>query len=146
MKQQWFRGWRGLAAFVIGLTVICAAFVYYLRQPRFTAAQRGYFLARENGCFGCHGPGGRAGVENPGSFKGYIPPWEGPDFGELVANDGELREWIMEGSIERFRSNPLAAYFTGRQVIQMPAYRNILSAAQVDTLITYIHWLNRKDH
>src|SRR6185295_7211805 len=50
------------------------------------------------GCFGCHGPEGRGLTENPRSFKGYVPPWDGPDFAELVANDAEFRQWVRNGA------------------------------------------------
>ena len=108
------------------------------------AARDGYRVASRLGCFGCHGPGGRVGSRNPRSFKGYIPPWRGKDYAELVKNDTELREWILEGRIERFESNPLARYFTRRQVIQMPAYRDALSDDELEALVDYIQWLNRR--
>src|SRR5262245_21029405 len=31
----------------------------------------------ELGCSGCHGPGGRLARPNPGSWKGYVPSWDG---------------------------------------------------------------------
>jgi mono/diheme cytochrome c family protein len=105
-------------------------------------AREGYQVASRLGCFGCHGPGGRVGSKNPRSFKGYIPPWSGKDYAELVKNDAELREWILEGGIERFESNPLARYFTRRQVIQMPAYRDVLNDDELEALVSYVHWLN----
>jgi mono/diheme cytochrome c family protein len=106
------------------------------------SAREGRRVASRLGCFGCHGPGGRVGSKNPRSFKGYIPPWQGKDYAELVKNDDELRGWIMDGKIDRFESNPLATYFTGRQVIQMPAYRDVLQEGELDAVVSYIHWLN----
>jgi mono/diheme cytochrome c family protein len=108
-------------------------------------AQKGYAIASRLGCFGCHGPGGRTGVKNPASFKGYIPPWLGGDYVELVKNETELRQWILEGKIDRFDSNPFARYFTRRQIIQMPAYREIINEEELDRLISYIQWL-QEDH
>jgi len=107
-------------------------------------AREGYDVASRLGCFGCHGPGGRVGANNPRSFKGYIPPWHGADFNELVKNDEELRSWILDGGIERLESNPLARRFTGRQVIHMPAYRSTLREGELDALVSYIQWLNRE--
>jgi mono/diheme cytochrome c family protein len=104
-------------------------------------AAEGYRVASRMGCFGCHGPGGRIGSSNPRSFKGYIPPWQGADFAELARNDSELRKWILRGGIDRLDSNPLARFFTRRQVIHMPAYRSVLDDAETDALIAYIHWL-----
>jgi mono/diheme cytochrome c family protein len=108
-------------------------------------AQEGYRVASRLGCFGCHGPGGRVGSKNPGSFKEYIPPWHGGDFAELVKSDNELREWILDGAIDRFESNPIARYFTRRQVIKMPAYKDALSDGELHALVAYIHWLQEKD-
>lgn len=112
-------------------------------HPLPPGAARGYQVAKEAGCFGCHGPGGRVGMKNPGSFKGYIPPWNGPDFGELVRNDDELRAWIRDGTIERFQEHPLARVFLERQVIRMPAYRDVLNDRDVEAIVTYINWIRQ---
>ncbi|NIM65854.1 MAG: c-type cytochrome [Candidatus Latescibacteria bacterium] len=108
-------------------------------------AREGYQAASRLGCFGCHGPGGRIGSKNPRSFKVYIPPWHGRDFADLVKNDEELREWILDGTIDRFESSPVARYFTRRQVIQMPAYKDALSDRELDALVAYIHWLQKDE-
>ena len=110
-------------------------------DPTSDKAKEGYEVASRMGCFGCHGPGGRGGLSNPRSFKGYIPPWDGKDFDEVVKNDDELRKWILDGKIARFEKDPLARHFTRRQIIQMPAYRGRLSGEELDALIAYIHGL-----
>lgn len=104
---------------------------------------RGGALARELGCTGCHGEGGRGGVANPGSFKGYIPPWEGPDFALVVESEAELREWILDGVSRRFAGNPAAQLFLQRQAIQMPAYRGRIDRAQLEALVAYIQGVGR---
>jgi mono/diheme cytochrome c family protein len=108
-------------------------------------AGEGYAVAARLGCFGCHGPGGRVGTKNPASFKGYIPPWQGDDYAELVKSDDELRQWILEGDIDRFEANPLARHFTRRQIIKMPAYKGLVSDEELAALITYIGWLQMED-
>lgn len=108
-------------------------------------ARRGRREAGDAGCFGCHGPGGMIGSANARSFKGYIPPWHGKDFGELVKNERELRSWILDGSIPRFEKNPLARYFTRRQLIRMPAYRDVLTSTQVDDIVAYVQWLSKEE-
>ena len=113
-------------------------------DPPSEKAQKGYEVASQKGCFGCHGPGGRGGPPNPRSFKGYVPPWDGKDFREVVANDDELRAWILDGKIDRFERDPIARHFTSRQIIQMPAYRGRLSAEELEALIAYVHWLRGK--
>lgn len=113
----------------------------YRRPPMPPSARQGLESARRLGCFGCHRVGGLVGTPNPGSLKGYIPPWRGDDFEELVRSDAELKEWILEGKIQRLESNPLARFFTGRQIIQMPAYRRHLQEGDLEALQAYVEWL-----
>ncbi len=112
-------------------------------KPESGPAAAGYEAGSRLGCFGCHGPGGRGGISNPGSFKNYVPPWDGNDYSELVKNEDELREWILDGVTERFKGNSVARYFLGRQVIKMPAYREVLQPGDLDALVAYITWLRR---
>lgn len=107
-------------------------------------ARAGYRAARDLGCFGCHGPGGLIGSKNPRSFKGYIPPWRGDDYRELVHNDDELRAWIRDGEIERLDNNRAAKFFTRRQVLKMPAYRDAASDSTLSAVIEYVKWVSGK--
>ena len=109
--------------------------------PEDPAAELGRQTAERLACFGCHGPQGRGSMPNPGSFKGYIPAWDGDDFGDLVADDAELREWILEGTPRRLRENPVARYFLRRQAVQMPGYHGHLTDAELDSIRDYIRWL-----
>jgi mono/diheme cytochrome c family protein len=110
-------------------------------DPMPADVREGHRVAKRAGCFGCHGPGGLVGMPNPRSFKGYIPPWRGRDYEEMVKGEDELRQWILDGRIDRFESNALARHFTGRQVVQMPAYRDRLGEDEIDALLIYIAWL-----
>jgi mono/diheme cytochrome c family protein len=105
------------------------------------AARTGYAVAGRLGCFRCHGPGGRGASSNPGSLKGYIPPWDGRDFAELVVGDGELREWILSGRPRRLQANSLARFFLDRQAIRMPAFRGQITEDELRALEAYIGWL-----
>jgi mono/diheme cytochrome c family protein len=109
--------------------------------PEDVMARKGHAVAERLGCFRCHGPGGRGAASNPGSLKGYIPPWDGPDFTELVANDGELKEWILGGRPQRLQANRLARFFLDRQAIRMPAFRGQLTDDELRALEAYIGWL-----
>ena len=64
--------------------VPCSARRGVARGPR----GNGDTVAERLGCFRCHGSGGRGASRNPGSLKGYIPPWDGHDFAE---KEEELR-------------------------------------------------------
>jgi mono/diheme cytochrome c family protein len=106
-------------------------------------ARAGYAIARDSGCFGCHGPSGLLGTPNPRSFKGYVPPWRGDDFHELVKDDEELRAWILEGVTPRIETNRVGRWFFSRQVVRMPAYRGVLPDSSVDDVMSYIRWVAR---
>jgi mono/diheme cytochrome c family protein len=111
-----------------------------LLEPPAEPALRGAELVAANGCFTCHGELGSGGVPNPGSLKGYIPGFSGPDFEELVQNDDELRSWIADGGIPRLRNDQVASFFLERQRIQMPAYREHLKPEEIDALVAYVRW------
>lgn len=121
--------------------------VAYLRAasdmlgPADEPAARGAELAAENGCFACHGDMGSGGLPNPGSLKGYIPGFGGPDYEELVRDDEELRGWIADGGIPRLRNDVAARFFLDRQRIQMPAYGRHLSSEDIEALMAYVRWI-----
>ena len=109
--------------------------------PADPSARNGHVVAERLGCFGCHGAGGRGAGSNPGSLKGYIPPWTGPDFTELVADEGELRAWILDGRPQRLQANPLARFFLDRQAIGIPAFRGRITEEELRAIEAYIGWL-----
>lgn len=105
------------------------------------AAYEGRVVAERLGCFGCHGPSGMGGLENPGSLSGRIPAWTGPDYAELARDEGEFRAWVLDGGIPRLRGNPAARWFLGRQAVKMPAYRARISEDELDKLAAYLRRL-----
>lgn len=107
-------------------------------EPR---AAEGRRVAERTGCFHCHGPQGRGSMLGIRAFKGYIPAWDGADFGELVRSDAEIRSWILDGGTRRAYGNPVARWLMERQPIKMPAYRGRLTEQEVALLVDYIHWL-----
>jgi mono/diheme cytochrome c family protein len=109
--------------------------------PEDPVAHNGQLVAERLGCFGCHGPAGRGAGRNPGSLKGYIPPWDGEDFAELVVHNSELREWILDGRPQRLESNPIARFFLNRQAIRMPSFRGRITEPELQALEAYIGWL-----
>jgi len=125
--QQFFEAIAGLAA------------------PEAADALRGYDVAEAKGCFGCHGPAGLGGVNNPGSFAGYIPGWRGRGYDALVKDRSELGEWIREGVSRRAANHPVIGFFLRRQQLQMPAFRDHLTPDEVAAIIAYIEWLNGQE-
>jgi mono/diheme cytochrome c family protein len=113
-----------------------------LITPKDEHAAQGQDLAYRFGCFNCHGPMGAGTSKNIGSLKGYIPGWWGADFRDLVRTDEELRDWILDGEIERLRNHPIARYFTTSQRVFMPAYRGFVTDEQLHALMRYVRWVN----
>jgi mono/diheme cytochrome c family protein len=99
--------------------------------------------AEKLGCTGCHGPGGRFAIRNPGSLKGYVPSWDGADFSELVGDSTEFREWVEHGISRRFERNPMARYFLNRAALHMPAFEKHLDRGDVTALWAYVRHLRR---
>jgi mono/diheme cytochrome c family protein len=111
---------------------------------RGTPVRSGYELARDQGCFSCHGPGGAGGLPNPRSFAGFVPGWYGADFEDLVRDRGEFDSWVLEGTIPRLGEHPIARHFLDRQRLKMPAYAG-LTREQLDDLWAYVEWLAETD-
>jgi mono/diheme cytochrome c family protein len=109
--------------------------------PDDSLALAGRDRAGELGCVGCHGEGGRYARRNPGALKGYVPPWDGDDFPELVRDEAEFREWVEHGVSPRFESNRVARFFLDRAPLRMPAYEGKLEPGDLDALWAYIKWL-----
>ena len=113
--------------------------------PEDSLALAGRDRAGELGCVGCHGEGGRYARRNPGSLKGYVPPWDGNDFPDLVKNESEFREWVEHGVSKRFEGNRLARFFLDRAPLKMPAYEGKLAPGDVDALWAYVMWLRKSE-
>jgi mono/diheme cytochrome c family protein len=110
-------------------------------EPSDSLAKAGLERAERLGCIGCHGAGGRFAEPNPGSLKGYVPSWDGPDFPELVRDRVEFEQWVREGRSHRFRDHALASAFLNRATLRMPAYERHLASGDLDALWAYVMWL-----
>jgi mono/diheme cytochrome c family protein len=136
--------WRGLIdeAELQDLLAFVKA-VSDLETPKDEKAAAGRKTAQRMGCFNCHGPQGRGGLPNPLSFKGYIPPWDGPDFAELARDQGEIREWILYGRPRRLQEQAAARFFLDRQPIKMPAFQGHVTDGELAELLAYIEWVRQ---
>ena len=110
-------------------------------EPPDSLAKKGLARAEALGCVGCHGAGGRFALPNPGSLKGYVPSWDGPDFPELVRDRAEFEQWVDDGRSRRFRDAALPSWFLDRAVLHMPAYERHLAPGDLDALWAYVGWL-----
>lgn len=108
-----------------------------------TPALRGEAIAREQGCFACHGPEGRGGVADPGSRNGMIPGWDLPTVSTLAANNDEVIEWILDGIPKRLKEAGTPARHA--PLVPMPAYRDRLTQAQLADLMVYFRAVSHFD-
>ncbi len=109
--------------------------------PPDSLAKAGLARAEALGCVGCHGAGGRFSLPDPGSLKGYVPSWDGPDFPELVRDRAEFEQWVREGRSHRFRDQAAARVFLDRATLRMPAFERHLAPGDLDALWAYVRWL-----
>ncbi len=112
--------------------------------PDDSQAMHGLERARVLGCTGCHGAGGRLARPNPGSLKGYVPSWDGPDFVDLVRDSSEFNQWVEHGISRRFDANPLARFFLRRAALKMPAFERHLEPGDLVALWAYVGWLRSR--
>jgi mono/diheme cytochrome c family protein len=110
-------------------------------EPQDSLARLGLRRAKALGCTGCHGPGGRLERPNPGSLRGYVPSWDGPDFPDLVRSRAEFSEWVERGVSRRLVKNALARFFLRRGTLKMPAFQHHLDSGDEDALWAYVQWL-----
>jgi mono/diheme cytochrome c family protein len=108
------------------------------RAPRPSRVQQGYDVAQQKGCFACHGPGGLRGMANPGYGLDEVPPLAGGLVTMYAQDESELREWILDGSPKRIRDDPEQWKLRERAIVQMPAWRALLSAEEVEALVAYV--------
>lgn len=110
-------------------------------EPADSLAMAGLRRAQALGCAGCHGAGGRFERPNPGSFRGYVPSWDGRDFPDVVRSRAEFGEWVERGLSRRFERSALAQFFIQRATLKMPAFERHLELGDVDALWAYVQWL-----
>jgi mono/diheme cytochrome c family protein len=106
--------------------------------PRTNPAQRGRGLAAALGCFNCHGPGGHGGVPNPGSKGGEVPSFHQGTLMMYARTDDDIREYILDGAPAAKRARAEYRAEIAAQALRMPAYKSVLSTAQVDDLVAFL--------
>jgi mono/diheme cytochrome c family protein len=103
-----------------------------------TPAARGQRLAMQLGCFSCHGLGGNGGTRNPGSEEGTVPAFSERTQMMYARTTDDLREYVLDGAPRRKRDDPDYRAKVEAAALRMPAYRNFLSARQVEDLVSYL--------
>ena len=122
----------------VGLALGASALLFTVRLNRraeTTPALHGVAVARQLGCFACHGTEGRGGVTDPGSRNGRIPGWDHATVACLVADEQELKDWILDGQPVRLKK--LATVARRAPLVPMPAYRRRINETDLADLLTY---------
>jgi mono/diheme cytochrome c family protein len=112
--------------------------VGWWRSRNLGPVQRGWRTAAAQGCFTCHGPGGRLGLEDPGNGIGGVPTFTKDDLAGYARNDQEIREWILDGMPRRLRAETTPEDLAEGALIRMPRFRGVLSDREVDDLVAYV--------
>lgn len=126
------------ALVLLALGVSAYVAVRHWRERNLGAVQRGYRTAEGKGCFTCHGPGGHRGMPNPGHGLEDVPPWSGGILMMYADDEGEIREWILDGMPKRLREDREEAALRKGAVIKMPAWRGLLTKRELDDLVAYV--------
>ena len=127
-----------LAAVLVVAAVLLAAGVRLWRTRNVSRVQRGWRVAEQHGCFTCHGPGGIRGMADPGHGLDEVPSFTGGLVTMYAQDEGELREWILDGLPRRVREDPEQMKLRTRAVILMPAWRGLLSTRELDDVVAYV--------
>ncbi len=105
------------------------------RRHNVGPVQRGYEIASARGCFACHGPGGVTGFSGLDAAIGSVPSFAPDEVREYAQDEGEIREWILDGMPRRLREE---AGDAAPALFRMPAWRGVLSEREVDDLVAYV--------
>jgi mono/diheme cytochrome c family protein len=131
------RAKRAVALVLVAAVVLAGAFVRW-RTKNISTVQRGWTVAYEKGCFTCHGPGGIRGMPDPGHGLGDIPAFSGGLITMYAQNEGEIREWILDGLPKRLRADPEQMKLRADATIRMPAWRGAISSRDLDDLVAFV--------
>ena len=140
-KIAWLIALGLLAAIVaVSLPVLLRAW-WSMRASN--PVRRGVRLARDLGCFSCHGPLGAGGLADPTATIGEVPAWSGGTWMMYVNSDEQIRQFILDGVSHARRESPAAAAERERLTIRMPAYRGWVDDRDVDDLVAAFKVLSR---
>jgi len=125
------RGVLSLLASVVLLAIGLGWFLMRSRSQPASAVIAGEALARDLGCFACHGPGGTQPIANPGAPGRTVPSWGGGNW--MMYNDSpqDIREWILYGRREGHEP-------AGDPLLPMPAYEKWLNDEELGQLTAYV--------
>ncbi len=130
---------RPATALALGVALLVAAEagLHHWRTRNVGPVQRGLRTASARGCFTCHGPGGATGLADAGTGIGSVPPFSREEVRSSSRDDGEIKEWILDGAPRRLRE-AAGAPEGPAPLLRMPAWRGVLSDREAGDLVAYV--------
>jgi mono/diheme cytochrome c family protein len=128
---------RRIAVVVLGLALAGGVAAAVAMRSNLPPAERGRRLAERTGCFGCHGPGGTHGANNPGRLDKTVPNFQ-DDVMMYAKTPEEIREWIHNGVTHKKAASVTWRADRERGVLKMPAFRRRLGERDIDDLVAFV--------
>jgi len=128
---------RRIAFALFCLVLIAGVATALARRPHLPPAERGRRLAERTGCFGCHGPGGLRGANNPGRTDKTVPNFA-DDVMMYAKTPDEIHEWIRNGVTRKKAASITWRTDRDRGVLKMPAFKGRMSERDMDDLVAYV--------
>lgn len=141
-----------LVAFaLLGLFAGPAAVRVYWTWRSSNPVRRGVARARQLGCFSCHGNLGTGGIKDPGLLNLETPAWDGGLYMMYVKNDGDIRNYILKGSVPKISVSNRAEKAdepSGGRVVEppraavvMPSFEDTLCGTDLEDLVAAYKYL-----
>jgi len=126
----------------IAVAVVCLALAggfgfAFVRRAQLPPAERGRRVAERSGCFGCHGPGGLHGANNPGRTDKTVPNFA-DDVMMYAKTPDEIHEWIHNGVTRKKAASLTWRADRERGVLKMPAFKNRMNERDMDDVVAYV--------
>ena len=100
----------------------------------------GFEIARDAGCFSCHGTLGVGGVRAAGTLAGEVPGWYGRTFGNGDSETTTIRNAVADGARQ-----PALPWSRSRGArLAMPPYRGVLDSTEIERVVRYVEWLRHE--
>ena len=128
---------RLILVFVLALACVAIVAFAIVRRPQLPPAERGRRLAERTGCFGCHGPGGTRGTNNPGRIDKTVPNFQ-DDVMMFAKTPEEIHEWISSGATKKRQASLTWREERARGALKMPAWKGRMSEAGMGDLTAYV--------
>lgn len=143
IRRRWWLVAAGAAALVVAVALVPFAFRAFWSMRGSNPVRRGVQLARELGCFHCHGPAGAQGIPDPTATIGEVPAWSGGTWMMYVESDEQIRQFILDGMSRSRAESAAAARERELATVRMPAYRGYVDEREVEDLVAVFKVLSR---